>query len=84
MYKNLISNYIKNMSLEDVKDYVSKNYEEVSEEEIKVIFKYIKNRWEEIYDEKPNVLEDLKKEVSTSTYEKIIKLLNSAMNLKKR
>lgn len=84
MYKKLIESYIKNMNFEDVKSYISKNYKDVSEDEVKVIYKYIKNRWEEIYDENPTVLEELKKEVSSSTYERIIELLKTAMNLKKR
>ena len=84
MYKSLIENYMKRMNYQDVQNYVKKNYPEVSEEEIKVIYKYLKNRWEEIYDEKQEVLDDLKKEVSEETYKEIIKLLKTALNFKNR
>lgn len=83
MYKSFIAMYIRNLSLEDVKNYVSFNYQDVSDKEISVIYRYIKNRWEEIYDENPVVLEDLKKEVSPATYQKILELLERVKKFKK-
>lgn len=84
MYKTLIANYIKKMTLEDVEHYVNQNYPDVTDAEIQVIYKYLKNRWVEIYDEDKQVLEDLKKEVSAETYDKITKLLATAVNFKNR
>lgn len=75
MYKNLISNYIEKLKYEDVKKYIYKEYKEIDEKEIKVIYKYIKTRWLEIYNEEKEVFEDLKKEVSSKTYQEIMKLL---------
>lgn len=75
LYKNLISNYIEKLKYEDVKKYIYKEYKEIDEKEIKVIYKYIKTRWLEIYNEEKEVFEDLKKEVSSKTYQEIMKLL---------
>jgi len=83
MYKSFIAMYVKNLSLEDVKNYISLNYQDVSDEEVSIIYRYIKNRWEEIYDENPVVLEDLKKEVSPATYQKILELLEQVKKFKK-
>lgn len=83
MYKSFIAMYVKNLSLEDVKNYISLNYQDVSDEEVSIIYRYIKNRWEEIYDENPVVFEDLKKEVSPATYQKILELLEQVKKFKK-
>ncbi len=84
MYKTLIANYIQKMTLGDVDHYVKQNYPSVSDAEISVIYKYLKNRWREIYDEEEQVLLDLKKDVSPETYETIRKLLATAGNFKNR
>lgn len=84
MYRRLVANYIQKMNYADIKNYVLKNYPKVTEKEIQVIYRYIKNSWEEIYDEEEKVLEDLKKEVSASTYLEIMKLLKTAFEFKNR
>ena len=60
MYKALVGNYVRNISIDKLRDYVNKNYRNVSDNEIKVIYKYIKNYWQEIYDEDRTVLNSLK------------------------
>ena len=84
MYKSLVGNYVKKMSIDKLREYVNKNYKGVSDNEIKVIYKYIKNYWQEIYDEDSSVLNNLKNEVSDSTYRKIIELLDNAYNFKNK
>ena len=80
MYKNLIKNYVQKLSFEDVKNYIQKNYDGVSDKEMKAIYTCIKNHWEEIYDGKEEALEDLKKQVSEKNWLEITKLLNTAKN----
>lgn len=84
MYKSLVGNYVRNMSIDKLREYVNKNYRNVSDSEIKVIYKYIKNYWQEIYDEDKTILNNLKNEVSPDTYREIIKLLDTAYNFKNR
>ena len=84
MYKSLVGNYVRNMSIDKLREYVNKNYRNVSDSEIKVIYKYIKNYWQEIYDEDKTILNNLKNEVSPTTYREILKLLDTAYNFKNR
>lgn len=84
MYKALVGNYVRSMSIDKLREYVNKNYKNVSDSEIKVIYKYIKNYWQEIYDEDRNILNNLKNEVSPTTYREILKLLDTAYNFKNR
>lgn len=72
------------MSIDKLREYVNKNYRNVSDSEIKVIYKYIKNYWQEIYDEDKTILNNLKNEVSPTTYREILKLLDTAYNFKNR
>ena len=84
MYKALVGNYVRSMSIDKLREYVNKNYRNVSDSEIKVIYKYIKNYWQEIYDEDKTILNNLKNEVSPTTYREILKLLDTAYNFKNR
>lgn len=84
MYKSLVGNYVRNMSIDKLREYVNKNYRNVSDSEIEVIYKYIKNYWQEIYDEDKTILNNLKNEISPSTYREIIMLLDTAYNFKNR
>lgn len=84
MYKALVGNYVRSMSIDKLREYVNKNYRNVSDSDIKVIYKYIKNYWQEIYDEDKTILNNLKNEVSPTTYREIIKLLDTAYNFKNR
>ncbi len=84
MYKNLVESYIKRMSLADLEKYISKNYPSVSKDEVNIIYKYLKTRWQELYDEDTKVLEEIQKEVSENTYQEIKKLLAMAYQFKNR
>lgn len=84
MYKSLVENYIKNMSFEDLNKYISKNYPFVTLGEKKVIYEYLKNRWQELYHEDEKILLEIKEKVSASTYQEILKLLNMAYQIKNR
>lgn len=82
MYKIIIENYINKMTFDTLKEYINTNYNNVSENEIKVIYYYLKNNWEDLYNEDKNILEKIKKEVSNNTYEEIVKLLSIAYKFK--
>lgn len=84
MYKSLVENYIKNMSFGDLDKYISKNYPSVSLDEKKIIYDYLKNRWEDLYNEDEKVLFEIKEKVSISTYQEILKLLKMAYQFKNR
>ena len=74
--KNIIKKYIENLTIEDVKKFIDCHQEyNVSKSEINIIYKYIKEYWEDIIDNKQEVLNNLKKDVSENTYNEIIRLL---------
>lgn len=84
MYKSLVENYIKNLSFDTLRNYISKNYRSITNKEMEVIYEYIKNRWEEIYDEDEQVIKELKYELSKDTFIEVKKLLSTAYKFKNR
>lgn len=84
MYKALVENYIKKFTYSDLENYCKKNYPFVTKEEIRVIYDYLKTRWEDIYNEDTQVLEDIKEKVSPETYAAILNLLKMAYQFKNR
>jgi len=84
MYKSLVENYIKKLSFSDLDHYISKNYPTVTMDEKRIVYYYLKNRWQDLYNEDEEVLKEVKEKVSNDTYQEILKLLNSAYQFKNR
>lgn len=84
MYKSLVEAYIKRLSFSELDKYITKNYRSVTQDEKKVIYYYLKNRWQDLYNEDEEVLKEVKEKVSNDTYQEILKLLNSAYQFKNR
>lgn len=76
MNKSLIGMYVNNLTYEDLSKYIDNNYNNVSEVDKKIIFRYIKDRWEDIYKNENNVFDEIKNEVSPSTFIEIVNLYN--------
>ncbi len=74
MYKQLLKGYIEKLKKEDIIKYIENNNYQVSDKEIDTIYFYIKNYWEDFFDNKQETWEKLKKDVSENTYLEIIKL----------
>ena len=74
MYKQLLKGYIEKLKKEDIIKYIENNNYQVSDKEIDAIYFYIKNYWEDFFDNKQETWEKLKKDVSENTYLEIIKL----------
>lgn len=73
----IINEYIKRITQEDIKKFAIKNKIELTEKEIDIIYQYIKTRYKEfINGNSLKILEEIKKEVSPNTYNKIISLYN--------
>lgn len=68
MYKTLLKEYINKIKKEDIIKYIEKNNLKVSDKEIDTIYFYIKNYWEDIYDNKKEIWEKLSKDVSSQTF----------------
>lgn len=80
--KNLIKTYISNLTIDDLKQYIYRNYQEIEENEINIIYNYIKNKWEDIYNDNPKTWNELKEKLSPNTYNEIVKLYKKYSYLK--
>lgn len=72
--KNIIKNYINNLTLDEVKAFIEKSHYDICDDDAKIIFYYIKHYPDEILDDKKEIFEMFKKEVSDSTYQTVMKL----------
>lgn len=68
MYKSLIKEYINKLKKEDIIKYIEKNNFQVSDKEIDTIYFYIKNYWEDIFDNKKEVWDKISHDVSPQTF----------------
>lgn len=80
MYKQLLKSYINKLRKEDVIKYIENNNYLVSDKEIDTIYFYIKNYWEDFFDNKEDVWRKLKNDVSDNTYIEIMKLYQKYRN----
>lgn len=72
--KGLLKMYIANLTLDNTRKYINANYQNVSENDIEMIYYFIKNRWEDILKNDSDCWNDLKKEVNINTYNEAVKL----------
>lgn len=73
MYEMLIKNYINNLKLKDMKLLLSKNNILLNENEDVILYKYLKTRSDDFFNGNiNNILNDLKKEVSPTTFNLIM------------
>lgn len=74
MYKQLLKIYIEKLKKEEVIKYIENNNYRVSDKEIDIIYFYIKNYWEDFFDDKEEIWKKLKNDVTNDTYIEIMKL----------
>lgn len=71
----IIREYVNKLTENDIYNYALKNGIELTNEEIKVIYMYIKNYWQVFYREDATyLLDELKDKLKNNTYEKICEL----------
>ncbi len=77
MYEVLIKEYLKRLSLKDINDFANKNNMPLEKNEDKIIYDFIMNNWMEVYKGDANkALSKLKQQVSSKTFNNIMKLYN--------
>lgn len=74
--KNLIENYINNMTENDIKKFLQKNNYEVNNNDINTILYYIKKYWKQIMDGDISIFEEIKPKISKDSYKIMINLYN--------
>lgn len=72
MYYNLIKSYVDKLTKEDIRDFSLKQGINLTDNEINVIYRYIKEDWQTLYygNEKV-ILDELKKEIREEVFNKI-------------
>lgn len=77
MYEILIKEYLKKLTLNDIKNFALKYNFKLQPNEDKIIYNFIMNNWKEIYKGNPNKsFLKLKGQVSSNTYNFAITLYN--------
>lgn len=68
MYKALIKEYIEKLKKEDIIKFIDHNNYEVSDKEIDILYFYIKNYWEDIFDNKKEIWEKISHDINPKTF----------------
>lgn len=77
MYEILIKEYLKKLTLNDIKNFALKYNFKLQPNEDKIIYNFIMNNWKEVYKGNPNkAFLKLKGQVSSDTYNFAITLYN--------
>jgi len=76
LQERLIKNYIKKMTINDIKDFLNKEKLEYDNNDINILFVYIKNNYENIINNPIDVMTNIKSEVSKKTFNTILILYN--------
>ena len=80
MQKNLIKNYIKNMSKEDIYNYIEKNCYDATNKEVDIIYNHIKTYYNELLETPLPYIKMLKDKISNDNYYLILELYNKYKN----
>lgn len=81
MYKNLIKKYVDSMSKDDIKKYASMNDYIVSDKDIDIIYKTIKENFEDLYNgDVALIFLNLKEQLEPDTFILVKNLYEEAKN----
>ena len=73
---NLIKMYINKLTKDDIYKYISNNNYLVNDDDINIIYFYIKNYYEEFFKDPDSILNKIKKDVDPNTFSIILDLYN--------
>lgn len=76
MHKQILKSYIDTLKKEDIIKFIDSNNYQVSDKEINIIYFYIKNYWEDLFDNDEEIWKKLRNDVSSKTYLEILELYN--------
>lgn len=81
MYKALIKQWIPKIRKQDLSSFLQSHHLIATSQEIDLLYLYLKTRWEEVYDEKPGIFQELQEKLSPALYLELYRLYQ---DLKKR
>lgn len=74
MYENIIKNYVNKLTKNHIKNFCIKENITISNEEINIIYYYIKNNWKDIMYNPNPYLKIAKEKLNKDVYEKLLDL----------
>jgi biotin synthase-related radical SAM superfamily protein len=74
MYENIIKNYVNKLTKDHIKKFCIKENITISNEEINIIYYYIKNNWKDIMYNPNPYLKIAKEKLNKDVYEKLLVL----------
>lgn len=80
MNRLFITEYIKKLTKEDILRYGIKQNIVLTKDELDIIYNYIKNKYQDIFDNPIKVINEIKGNVRDNVYNKILELYNKYKN----
>ena len=77
MYKNLIINYARNITKEDIENFVKSNNIKVSKKDINTIYEYIKKYYLNFFDNPIGYIKMLKGKIENDVYYEILTMYDN-------
>lgn len=74
MYKALIKQWIPKIRKQDLSSFLQSHHLIATSQEIDFLYLYLKTRWEEVYDEKPGIFQELQEKLSPALYLELYRL----------
>lgn len=74
MYKALIKQWIPKIRKQDLSSFLQSHHLIATSQEIDLLYLYLKTRWEEVYDEKPGIFQELQEKLSPALYLELYRL----------
>ena len=74
IYKKIIENYFPKLTINDLKEFAFKNNIEYKEDELIIIYQFIKYHYHELLDQNIKVFEEIKEKINPNLYKKLLHL----------
>ena len=74
IYKKIIENYVPKLTINDLKEFAFKNNIEYKEDELIIIYQFIKYHYHELLDQNIKVFEEIKEKINPNLYKKLLHL----------
>ena len=81
MYKNLIINYAKNMTMKDVNNFIKKNKIKISDQDKNIVFNHVKKYYNVCFDDPIKYIKMLKGKIDDEIYYNILMIYDKYKNL---
>ncbi len=74
IYQKIIENYIPKLTTNDLKVFAAKNNIEYTEDELLIVYQFIKYHYHDLLDQNIKVFEEIKEKINPNLYKKLLHL----------